>query len=280
MPTTRILCVDDEPQILLLLPQILKLHGYEVTTAGTVPEALNIITSSERFDVLISDLNMGHIADGFTIVHTMRRVNPACINFILTGYPAFETALQALRQQVDDYLTKPSDIPTLVRSIEEKLQNRLPSPRYPVLRLSAILRNNLDTILSRTLVNLKADPELAALQLSDKELLGTLDSKIRDLADQLDSELPNEASEVSLRSAHLGGERRQEQPYSLKLVATRNRLVMQAINHVVYEHLLNVNLSYLLLDLNKLNDAMLMQLEESINSYLQAEGRKEGRKEG
>ena len=103
------------------------MHGYEAVTANSVAEALNIITS-QKFDVLISDLNMGHIADGFTVVHTMRRVNPDCINFILTGFPAFETALQALRAQVDDYLTKPSDVPTLVAAIEEKAE-RAPSSR-------------------------------------------------------------------------------------------------------------------------------------------------------
>ena len=45
----------------------------------------------------------------------------------------------------------------------------------------------------------------------------------------------------------------------------------QVINNLIYENLLMVNLSYLLLDLNKLNDAMLLQLEESIAAYQEAE---------
>ena len=98
MPAPRILFVDDEPNIRETLAKVLEMHGYEVVVAGTVPEALNIITS-QTFDVLISDLNMGHAADGFTVVHAMRRVNPDCVNFILTGFPAFESALQALRIQ-------------------------------------------------------------------------------------------------------------------------------------------------------------------------------------
>jgi CheY-like chemotaxis protein len=75
MPTPRILFVDDDPGIRATLPRVLEIHGYEVVVAGTIPEALNIITT-QKFDVLISDLNMGHAADGFTLVHTMRRVNP------------------------------------------------------------------------------------------------------------------------------------------------------------------------------------------------------------
>ena len=186
MPAARILCVDDDPGILITLPMVLNIHGYEVTTAGSVPEALKIITSEQQFDVLISDLNMGHIADGFTVVHTMRNVNPQCINLILTGYPAFESALQALRQQVDDYLTKPSDIPLMLETISRKLKERTPRVPQRMERLSVILRNNLGTILTRTLVNMKATPELAALSLSDEELLDTLKSMVEELADHLD----------------------------------------------------------------------------------------------
>lgn len=255
----------------MTLPMVLKVHGYEVTTAATVPEALNIITSEQQFDVLISDLNMGHVADGFTVIHTMRKVNPQCVNLILTGYPAFESALQALRLQVDDYMTKPSDIPKLIEMIERKLKDRTPRSPSPRQRLSAILRDNVDTILSRTLINMKASPELAALALSDEKLLDRTASMITELADHMDSELPNDGNEALLRSARLRGEVRQKQHYSLGLMVERKRILAQVINNVIYENLLSVNLSYLLLDMNKLNDAVLLQLRESIESYLQAE---------
>jgi len=273
MPNARILFVDDDPGILLTLPKVLEMHGYEVVAAGSIPEALNVITS-QKFDVLISDLNMGHVADGFTVVHAMRRTNPGCINFILTGFPAFESALQALRMQVDDYLTKPSDIPKLVEMIECKLKERTPRAFPQSQRLSTILRGNVGTILSRALTNMKAAPELTALSLSDEELLDTLESMIGELADHLDSELPNEGSEVLLRSARLRGETRQKQHYSLGLMVERKRILAQVINNVIYENLLSVNLSYLLLDLNKLNDAVLLQLKKQIDSYLRAERRK------
>jgi CheY-like chemotaxis protein len=271
MPAARVLCVDDDPGILTTLPTILKIHGYDVTTAASVQEALGIITSEQRFDVLISDLNMGHVADGFTVVHAMRRVNPRCINVILTGYPAFESALQALRQQVDDYMTKPSDIPALLETISRKLQERIPVPPRPMQRLSTILRDNIDTILSRTLVNMKATPELAALPLSDDERLDTLATMIGEIADNLDSELPTEGDEALLRSARLRGQVRQKQHYSVRLMVQKQRIIGEVINNLIYENLLSVNLSFLLLDLNKLNGAVLLQLEASIESYLEAE---------
>jgi DNA-binding NtrC family response regulator len=122
-PRTRILFVDDEPNIRLTLPPILEQHGFEVTAAGTVAEALTKIDASP-FDVLISDLNVGENGDGFRVVSAMRERQPACITMILTGYPAFESAVEALRHRVDDYVVKPVDVDSLVSSLRDKLTRK------------------------------------------------------------------------------------------------------------------------------------------------------------
>ncbi len=119
----RILFVDDEPSIRLTLPQVLHEHGFEVKTAGSVADALAEINSS-RFDVLLSDLNISEEGDGFRIVSAMRQLQPRCVTVVLTGYPAFETAVQALRQQVDDYLVKPADLEALIGNLRERLKNK------------------------------------------------------------------------------------------------------------------------------------------------------------
>ena len=54
----------------------------------------------------------------------MRRAHPNCIAILLTGYPAFETAVQAIEDEVDGYLVKPADINSLVSTIERKLSSR------------------------------------------------------------------------------------------------------------------------------------------------------------
>jgi CheY-like chemotaxis protein len=59
----RILFLDDEQNIRLMLGMYLEEHGFSVTAVGTVPEALKLITQ-ESFDVLIADLNVGHAGDG------------------------------------------------------------------------------------------------------------------------------------------------------------------------------------------------------------------------
>ena len=108
-------CYTDEP--------VLEEHGFEVKAAGTVADALTQINSS-RFDVLISDLNVGESGDGFRVVGAMREKQPACITVILTGYPAFETAVDAIRHKVDDYVVKPVDVEVLVNSLRDKLAKK------------------------------------------------------------------------------------------------------------------------------------------------------------
>jgi two-component system response regulator HydG len=124
MPTRkRLLFVDDEPSIRLTLPAVLEDHGFSVTTAESVPDAIARIDRAQ-FDVLLSDLNIGQEGDGFRVVSAMRKRHPQCVNIILTGYPAFESAVLAIRHQVDDYLVKPADIDILVRTIKHKLSEQ------------------------------------------------------------------------------------------------------------------------------------------------------------
>ena len=123
MEAARVLFVDDEPSLRLTMPEVLRQHGFSVTAVGTVNEALDEIASSQ-FDVLISDLNFDHPADGFIVVSAMRRTQPNCVTLILTGFQGSETALEALRNYVDDYLIKSADIPALVSLIEFKLKQR------------------------------------------------------------------------------------------------------------------------------------------------------------
>lgn len=119
----RLLFVDDEPSIRLTLPAILQSNGFDVRVAASVEEALAEI-SQQEFDVLLSDLNIGTERDGFDVVKAMRQAHPRCVTILLTGYPAFETAVEGIRHQIDDYVVKPADIDALVRMMNEKLLAR------------------------------------------------------------------------------------------------------------------------------------------------------------
>src|ERR1700738_1458826 len=106
MSATKILCVDDDLAVLRSLESVLLSKGFKVSAVASVREALELI-SKEKFNVLLTDLNIGQPGDGFTVVSAMRRVQPEACTFILTGYPDIESAIEALRSQVDDYFSMP-----------------------------------------------------------------------------------------------------------------------------------------------------------------------------
>ena len=122
-PSKRLLFVDDEPSIRATLPSVLQNRGFEVRSAASVPEALAAI-ETHKFDILLSDLNLSEEGDGFTIVHAMRTANPNCVTILLTGYPAFESAVEAIHHEVDDYFVKPADLESLISTMERKLAAR------------------------------------------------------------------------------------------------------------------------------------------------------------
>jgi DNA-binding NtrC family response regulator len=119
----RLLFVDDEEGIRATLPLLLQARGFDVRVAANVSEALSQM-KTHGFDVLLSDLNIGKDDDGFTVVQAMRKTHPHCVNILLTGYPGFESALQALHDEVDDYFVKPADLDSLISTIERKLRSR------------------------------------------------------------------------------------------------------------------------------------------------------------
>jgi ActR/RegA family two-component response regulator len=278
----HLLFVDDEPGIRETFPAILSRHGFEVTATATVAQALAKITS-EQFDVLIADLNIGQPGDGFTVVSAMRRTQPDCVTFILTGYPALETALQAIRSQVDGYLIKPAHVPELIAAIENKLTNR-PKQRFtPTKRLAEILHDNLSEIVARTLARVKAHPTLGALAFSDKAWVDAFPGLIRNLAAQLDSGEPARVPDQVLRVATQGGVAKRSaglhcvarcsSGYDVLTLLEGLRLFERVIFEVVHENLLSIDLSFLMPDLKRLNEILGLQSQEIVGAFL---GRGEG----
>jgi DNA-binding NtrC family response regulator len=112
--------VDDEASIRLTLPRVLATFGFDITSVGTVSDALAQIRS-EKFDILLSDLNLPQPNAGFSVIKAMRKAQPRCINFVLTGYPADESFQRANGHNVAHYFVKPVDIEEMVETIRNKL---------------------------------------------------------------------------------------------------------------------------------------------------------------
>ncbi|HEV2696765.1 MAG TPA: response regulator [Terriglobales bacterium] len=201
----RVLFVDDEPSIRLTLPPVLEQNGYDVRSAGSVAEAL-VEINSQAFDALLSDLNIGEEGDGFLVVSAMRHIQPKCITVILTGYPAFDTALQAIREQVDDYLVKPADVETLLKCLEDKFQNGRDEKSSGRKQLAVLLRENSAAILKRVLEGLKRDSRTQSI-LSDDAKLGSLPGILNSVISAVESESAILSSEQLMAAEEHGAQR-------------------------------------------------------------------------
>jgi DNA-binding NtrC family response regulator len=119
----RLLFVDDELGIRETMPVILGRHGFTVTVAASVSQAIQEIRKQE-FDILLTDLNIENQEDGYVVVQAIREINPNCVTIILTGHPGFDSVVQGIREGVDDYVMKPAAPEALVALLAEKLVER------------------------------------------------------------------------------------------------------------------------------------------------------------
>jgi DNA-binding response OmpR family regulator len=267
MAQPTVLFVDDEPTILFTLSSILRQKGFEVTGVATVSEALELI-GSRRFDVLISDLNIGEPGDGFTVVSAMRRVQPQAITFILTGYPDFESALIAIRNQVDDYFTKPMDINALVTAISDRLNRRGPTVQKAtrLRRVSDVLRDSLSSMCEHWLQAVLKEKELAAIPLSLSERSDHVPALLTEFISRIERS-SEDTSQSGVDAAEKHGRMRYRQGYSIPQIVSEARLLQRVLTNTVQANLLGVDLSSLVPDLVEIGESLATLLELSIRAY-------------
>ena len=105
MEPARILVVDDEPSILLLLREALTQWGYHVTCVKSAGEALEAIRT-ELFDAAITDIRMPDMS-GLDLLREIKRQDESIEVVMMTGYPTIASAVEALKEGAFDYLSKP-----------------------------------------------------------------------------------------------------------------------------------------------------------------------------
>ena len=105
-PTARILVVDDESAIRYSITKTLQRVGYQVDSAASGEEALQMMSQS-HFDVILTDIRMPGIS-GVELLAQVKEHAPDAIVILLTGYASLDTAVESLRLGAHDYLIKPS----------------------------------------------------------------------------------------------------------------------------------------------------------------------------
>ena len=123
----RVLCVDDEPYLLAGLVNTLR-RRFDVHTAGSGADALELIARSPPFDVIVSDYRMPAM-DGAEFLRRARPAAPGAVPVLLTGHATLEGAIAAVNEgRVFRILLKPCPPDILIGAIDEAIaQGRTPA---------------------------------------------------------------------------------------------------------------------------------------------------------
>jgi PAS domain S-box-containing protein len=266
MAEIKLLFVDDDDALRTALGAVLTHHGFALTAVSSVPEALELI-STRKFDVLLSDLNIGEPGDGFTVVSAMRRVQPDACTFILTGYPDLETAIQGIRSQVDDYFSKPLHVERLVGAISNLRSGRRPPNKVLATRkVAQILRELSSLICERWLHQVMQDPELAAIPLSEAERSDHVPDMMEELIRRLEGP-QEELSDVATDAARKHGKLRYQQGYTIPQILFEARVLQHVLTSTIHENLLGLDLSTLVGDILEIGETLQAYAEISIRVY-------------
>lgn len=123
MMKSNILVVDDEPVARQSLSDILKLEGYNVTAAPNGQAAVEYVRT-HSVDLMIVDLRMPGM-DGLEVVQVVNQVSPETEVILLTAFGSTESAIQALRLRIHDYLLKPASPAQVIASVKKGLSRHV-----------------------------------------------------------------------------------------------------------------------------------------------------------
>jgi DNA-binding NtrC family response regulator len=118
----RILIVDDEPNVRLMLETTLASVGYEVTEAGDGQAALDRMSDSENApDLVLLDLLMPRM-DGMELLRRLRAVGNVIPVVILTAHGSIPEAVEAMKLGAIDFLAKPTTPDALRRVVADVIE--------------------------------------------------------------------------------------------------------------------------------------------------------------
>lgn len=261
----RILLAEDDDAVRDMLRTTLERDGFEVVAVANVRDALRCI-ATENFDALLSDLHMPHAGDGFTVVSAMRHTHPLAVTLVLSGYPAIDEALYAIRLQADEVLTKPIQIASLREAIRNKLANPLARRTPPTESVASILEHDLNATIQDWMGLVEQDKELTCIPLSFEARTGHLPELIADLIFRL--RLAPTAKAEDSTSARQHGDLRRKQGYTAAMVVEESRILQVSIFNTLQNNLAKVDFSKVLLDVITIADEVDSQLKQAMLSYV------------
>jgi two-component system response regulator PilR (NtrC family) len=122
MRKKNVLIVDDDPDVLEMLKQLLEKLEYTPFVASNGEQGIEII-DKHKIDVVVSDLVMPEM-NGMELLKRVKSRKGDIPFVMITGYPTIETAVEAIKKGAYDYLTKPFQVEDVEIKINRALEKR------------------------------------------------------------------------------------------------------------------------------------------------------------
>ena len=119
----RILVVDDEQSLRIILSQVLTDDGHEVTIAQNGEEGLELFRK-DPFPVVFTDIVMGNM-NGLELLREIKQINPETQVIVITSHASLDTSITALRAGAYDYLIKPFDDLDMISNVADRALEKL-----------------------------------------------------------------------------------------------------------------------------------------------------------
>jgi len=121
--TLRLLVVDDEPEVVFNISEMLEDERFQIINAFSVAEAKSII-HRENIDIILTDITLGD-GSGIDVHKEVINTHPDCQTIFMTGNPSIENGIRLMRSGACDYLPKPFGTDTLILALhrtEDKIR--------------------------------------------------------------------------------------------------------------------------------------------------------------
>lgn len=262
MGPVRLLLVDDDEAVLAGLSVILEANEFEVTTAGTVVEALRLITT-ERFDVLLTDLHMPGPGDGLILVGAIRHANPKSVTIVLSANPDLGKATAALLREADEVFVKPAKPGPIVEAIRQRLENEDRGPRMlHVESIASILERERPRITELWHAKMKEAGSVP------EHLNGLdLDQALDEVLYRLRNPQPIGAMTLFSMAAMQHGAKRRRQGLPSTVLVEESRALQVALFQTIGANLERIDLGQLPGTLMAIADEVNAQLVQSVAGY-------------
>lgn len=266
MKNYKVLLVDDNEDDCFLTCRSLERNGCEVVVAKTVVEALRE-TATQPFDVLITDLHIPDVGDGFAVVTAMRHMQPDALILVASDFPDVKRAMDAIVLQADEVLVKPFDADQLAGLIEKKNGRAKPMKKAKE-SVASILDRDVTLLMERWLSRVEQVDELTALKLSPKERTAYLPEIVKNLSTRLCGDRAIEAIDSPSRAAIKHGQLRFQQGYTAPMIVQESRILQVCIFETIERNLETVDFNAVLPDIMIIADEVDSQLKQAIESFL------------